>query len=512
MFCGTCTSTARAQVEATTQVPSLPDSEDEASLGDSPDALPGLVRVGVPGWKGPRASASVHALYGFTEPQNEEESPHHRIGTAAALGVAPWSFAAIGLRADFRHDIHGEDPLGGDSGSVLDVTPMLRLGGKLESDVHLGVEGRLRLPGATDGSSGVSPELDARALAAYSGVPTWLFALMAGYRLGHGGNLAEESSSMRRGDRVALGISEFDALLLGLGVVKTINRTEVFGEVTTDMLLGGGAPGLTESPFRLSAGLRHAFIERLWLSVVVEGTPMGRAPSLPGDPLVPIEPRVQGMLGLTYRFVSPKKPVVHDQPIEEVGPEEKPEEIPPEEEEGPPPPITSSLRVIVVDKTGHPISDAKVTVDIPKTPTTPAEQKVVPLDETNVYVLDGILVGEVEVLVQADLLKPHTESVIISEGAPAEIKVKLEPAASEGSQLRGLVRSYSGEGISASVTVEPGGHSAKCDEEGSFELDLPPGVYKVIIEAEGFRSQRRTLRVRKEGVTVLNADLQQAAP
>jgi uncharacterized membrane protein len=115
-------------------------------------------------------------------------------------------------------------------------------------------------------------------------------------------------------------------------------------------------------------------------------------------------------------------------------------------------------------------------------------------------------------LVEADLLKPHTESVIVSEGSPAEIEVKLEPAASEGSQLRGLVRSYSGQGIAASVTVEPGDHTTKCDEEGSFELDLPPGVYKVIIEAEGYRSQRRTLRVRKEGVTVLNADLQQAAP
>jgi hypothetical protein len=143
---------------------------------------------------------------------------------------------------------------------------------------------------------------------------------------------------------------------------------------------------------------------------------------------------------------------------------------------------------------------------------TPAEEKVIPLDETNVYVLEGVPVGEVEVLVEADLLKPHTESVIVSEGSPAEIEVKLEPAASEGSQLRGLVRSYSGQGIAASVTVEPGDHTTKCDEEGSFELDLPPGVYKVIIEAEGYRSQRRTLRVRKEGVTVLNADLQQAAP
>lgn len=481
------------------------------NLGDSPDALPGLVRIGVPGLNAPRASAALHALYGFTEPQNGEANAHHRVGGAASVGFAPAKFFGAGLRVDFRHDMHGEDPLGGDSGSVLDFTPLLRLGTMLPSHVHLGVEGRLRLPGATNGTGGLAPEIDARGLLAYSGVPSWIFAMTAGYRVAPGGSLPDDSANMRPGDRVALGISEFDAILVGVGVDTALGATELFGEVTSDILLGSGAPGLSESPFRISAGVRHPLIEHLWLSAILEGSPLGRAPSAPGDPLVPIEPRVQGLLGIVWRFVAPKIPEVTDpaDPIEPV--KEAPTDEPPKEE-APPPVITSSVQVTVVDQTGHPISDAKVLVEVPKRDNVPGGEMVVPLDATNVYQLDGIPVGAVEIVVQAELLKPHTESVMIQEGSPTEVTVKLTPAATVGSQLRGLVRSYAGQGIQASVTVEPGGHTAKCDEEGSFELDLPPGVYKVIIEAEGYRSQNRTLRVRKEGVTVLNADLQAAAP
>lgn len=500
---------ASAQVDASASS-NLPGEANgkSAALSDTADALPGVHRIGVAGVKGPRASASVHALYGFTEAQDGGAGPHHRAGGSLAASFAPWSFAALAVRADFRHDIHPSDALGSDSGSVLDITPLLRLGTEIGDGIHLGVEGRVLLPGATVGEQGgPDPQVDARALAAYSGIPSWLFALHAGYRLGIRGGIIDESALMRSGDRVALGLSEYDALLLGLGAVKVVSKTEILGEVTTEMLLGSGAPGFMESPLRGALGARHPLAKHLWLSALLEASLGARAPSAPGDPLVPVEPRVQGMLGLIWRFLTPPEPAP---PAEVKSGEEKKAEITPEPEKdpvdpGPAPVVTSTVRVTVVDSKNHPISDAEVTIETPA-----SEGGVpVPLESRNTYVLSDVPVGEIEIRVRAELLKPHAEAVTLKEGEATEIAVKLQPADTLGSQLRGLVRSYSGAGVKASVRVVPGDHQTICGEDGSFELDLPPGTYQVIIEAEGYRSQRRTLHVRKEGVTVLNADLQE---
>lgn len=491
-------------------VPSEAGPLSEPELGDTSDALPGVHRVGVAGLAGPRASTSFNLLYGFTEPQNGASASHQRLGGSLAAAVAPWSFAALGVRADFRHDIHGSDFDGKDSGSIVDVTPLLRLGGVVGKGFHLGAEARVKLPGATVGESGgPDPEIDARALFAYSGLPTWVFALHGGYKLGHDGDRLAEAESMRAGDRVALGLSEFDAIVLGIGLVKTVGKSELLGEVTSEMLLGSGAPDFLESPLRAAAGIRHPLVRNLWLSAIVEAALAGRPPSLASDPLAPVEPRVQALLGVTWRFLAPKEPVAAATPEPQHEVQQKPDVAPDKPaEQGPPPVITSSVRVTVVDYKNHPISDAEVTIDLPEADQEEGSSRRVPLDDRNVYVIGEIPIGEVDITVKAELLKAQTQTIVLKESEPTELEFKLEKADNVGSQLRGLVRSYSGEGVNASVRVEPGEQRATCDADGSFELDLPPGVYQVIIEAEGYRSQRRTLRVRKEGVTVLNADLQ----
>ncbi len=510
MSAATCSAGAQTAVSVAT---SNEADTDAVNVGDTTDALPGVHRIGVSGSKGPRASTSLNFLYGFTEAQNESSDSHQRLGASWAIAIAPWSFAALGLRTDSRHDIHGSDDDGSDSGSVLDLTPHLRLGTVVGPGVHLGVEGRAKLAGATVGESGgPDPEIDARALLAYSGAQSWVFAAHGGYKVGHGGSIVEESANMRDGDRVALGISEFDAILMGLGVIKTIKQTELLGEVTSEMLLGSGAPGFVESPLRAALGVRHPLAHHLWLNGTLEGSIGGRPPSLPGDPLAPIEPRIQAVAGVTWRFLAPKERtpaqiVVAPARDKADQPEEKkdaPVEV------GPPPVLTTSVQVTVVDEKDHPISDASVMIEIPASDGIEARTESIPLDDRNVYVISDVPLGEVEITVKADLLKTQTQTIELGEGETTEVEFKLEKADNVGSQLRGLVRSYSGEGIAASVRVEPGDKSTMCDDSGSFELDLPPGVYKVIIEAEGYRSQRRTLRVRQEGVTVLNADLQQA--
>jgi hypothetical protein len=54
-------------------------------------------------------------------------------------------------------------------------------------------------------------------------------------------------------------------------------------------------------------------------------------------------------------------------------------------------------------------------------------------------------------------------------------------------------------------------HTILTDAEGFFDLDLPAGGYEVVIDATGFVSQRRQVEIADDEVTVLNADLRQAA-
>jgi hypothetical protein len=58
--------------------------------------------------------------------------------------------------------------------------------------------------------------------------------------------------------------------------------------------------------------------------------------------------------------------------------------------------------------------------------------------------------------------------------------------------------------------VEPLGITATADSNGVFEIELPAGDYDVALEADGYRSQRRRVRVDENGVTLLNADLRRA--
>lgn len=488
-----------------------PDSSEmkdgKSSVSETLDALPGIYRVGIPVFWAPRLTLAGGANYGFTEPQNGEESAHHRIGASLAAGVVPFSFGAAALRFDFRHDMHGEDPLGSDSGTIMDLTPILRAGGQLSPGLHLGGEVRGRFSGAVLASGIPTPEMEARAMFGYTKVPGRALAFQLGYRLGQRGDVVDEAANLRPGDRVALGISEYDALLVGLGASKRYSNTEILGELSWDIFLGSEAPSAAQSPFRISGGIRQHLSRSLSVQGNVEVLPLGRAPSLTDSPLVPIEPRFTLQAGLVYSFGKKEAPPP---------PAPKPMKAEEKKKVAPKPVVNKvdpgSLQVTVVDASGHPISDALVTLEFEAEGGGAAERRVVPLRNQNIYVLEEILPGEGTLRVVADLLRDHQRKVTIVEAQPLEVDVRMSSEGSVGAQLRGLVRAYSGEGLKASVRVEPGAHEVICNQAGEFEIGLPPGNYEVIISAEGYSEQRRKLSVGEEGVTVLNADLQSSTP
>jgi hypothetical protein len=78
--------------------------------------------------------------------------------------------------------------------------------------------------------------------------------------------------------------------------------------------------------------------------------------------------------------------------------------------------------------------------------------------------------------------------------------------------LRGLVRSFDSKPLVARVSISDTRgkllQQRESGADGRFEFELPPGQYKVSIEALGFKKHTQTMRIKGNGVSVLNADVQ----
>lgn len=484
-------------------------AESGPRVGDADDALPGVHRVPIVGQPDPRVGIAVDAGYGWTEAQQDEGS-HHRILGGLAVGVAPLPWLELSLHGGGRHDRHPSDDRGTDSGTTTDLDLAARLGTTVGQSLRLGFElgGGFRGADAL-GDSLQSPLLSGRLIAGHV-TPGFGVSGYAGYRLDRSEGTAKDADLFRLGDRIALGISEFDAVLVGVGTVVPLGAVNLLGEVSADILVGSGAPSISESPLRADLGVRLGLGSSSALELLLEGALGSRPDVEPGAALVPIEPRLTALVGFRHRFVDgPPPPAVAPPPPPPQATEQpKPEQAPKPKPPPPPEPKaipTNHLRVTVVDQTGHPLSDAKVELK------TPEGVRVLDFVEGSTFEARDVQVGQYEVIVTAERLKPHEETVSITEGEPVQIEVSLQPAVDSG-QLRGLVRSFDGQGLRATITVEPGEHHVEAGADGAFTLDVPPGSYTVRIEAEGYATQRRKVKVSLDGVVVLNVDMQRVKP
>lgn len=401
--------------------------------GTAPTGLPGIFRVGVPGEVEPGLAVAGTAGYGLTEAQDGEDGSHHRIGGIVGFGVTPTPWLGLSLRLDGRYDTHPDDEVGSDDGFVGAPTLLVRAGSNFGS-LRLGAELGWTVPGEDAPSFAVGASvLDASVLAAFAPEDDGLVvALRAGYRLDGSGDAIDEPDRLRSGDRLALGLSDFDAILLGAGVSWRTGAVEVLGEATWDLLVGEDAPSPSRSPIRLTAGARWHANDSLALEILGEVSP-SRRPEVAGNlPLVPVEPRAAVWLGVRWNM-----------PFSE------------------PPAAGGSLEdpAADADAEAEAPADAPAQVEQPTEPETPAEPE--------------------------------------------------EPALPPG-QIRGLVRSFTGEPLQARVVVEPLGTEVQTDADGMFTVDVPPGQYEVRIQAPQHGEQVRRVTVEENGVTILNADLRRS--
>ncbi|HJL14057.1 MAG TPA: carboxypeptidase regulatory-like domain-containing protein [Sandaracinaceae bacterium LLY-WYZ-13_1] len=477
--------------------------------GPTRDGLPGAWRVGSPDLgRTPRLSLIGTGGYGWIPALEREAGDHHRATGTAALGGVPLEHLALSAGVRGRWDEHPSDALGQDASGVGEVFVGARGGYRLPFGLALGADVRWEVPG--EQAPDLAPDasrLSLRGLASFAfDDPDLTLLLHAGYRLDWSANAAGPVERYRPGDLVSLGASSFDAVLLGLGAVWTVAPVDVFLEATFEPWVGDGAPEPDTAPLRVAAGARARLVDSLRAHATVEVTAHRRVPATP-EALVPAEPRLAILLGLSWTPSFGARDRAADAPADDVAqaPTENPVDAVPEPAAEPP-----AIAGVVRDAEGAPVEGASVAL-LGDDGGAPAEQepgRTARTDPEGRYRFDDVTPGPHRLRVTADGFDPLELEVVATEGggvARAE-PAALSPSGPSGA-IRGLVRNFAGRPLRAEITVEPGGHRITTDEDGFFELAVPPGRYRVDVAAEGHTPQHRTVRVSENGVTILNADL-----
>jgi hypothetical protein len=435
----------------------------------------------------------------------------------------PWlELATLG---SLRYDRHPRDSDGVDSGTLGQAAIVARSGLPLGGGFWVGGDLRVTFPGSERFSESLkSPVLDLRSAIGRS-ERRLRYAAVFGYRSDHSANAADDASRYRFGDRLVLGASDFDALLFGVAVAVPFRHVEWFGELSLDWLIGQGSPKFSQSPARVDLGLRRKLTARLSAEVLGELVLSGRPSVSASAPLVPVEPRLLVALGLRYHFDLNAAPAVRSaEPAAPIRPaavgsasaRSAPPPPEPHAELASPAPGTAGSEpaavvpraratVTVVDSAGHPLSDATVLF------VSSEGTLALPFDHGSTFVSDQLPSGAGRLIVRADMMRDWERPIELSRESNFEIRVALIAADASG-QIRGQVRSFDGKGLPASILVEPGHLNVEANADGSFSLDVAPGKYVVAVEVAGYRAQKRTVVVRRNGVLVLNLDLERQRP
>jgi hypothetical protein len=476
---------------------------ERSALGNTASGLPGLVASAAP--LGPRALVlSATGAYGLTEGFAAISGPHQRLQGTLGAAIAPLTWLAFSARLDGRWELHPNDGRGAHGAGFGEPRLFARAGRALNPAWSIGAELGLWLPGTTAPSIDFGAStLDGRALVEYSPVRSPWSALAAlGYRWDNSAQSAPDLTRLRVGDRISLGLSDFDALLCALGLARRLGaHGEVFGELSLALLVGKRAPPLGESPLSAAIGGRWFFHDS-WQAELSLVTSLSRRPALgPRDPLIPIEPRALLSLGLRYGHRLDRSPeIATAAPLTPRALVARPL----------PQPTTSQVRGSVVDDRGAPLPDAAVSLIRDE------ERRSTMTDAQGSYAFDAVPLGPAELEVAATGFETQHWPIAVDAGPQAQTiqaERRLTPKRDVGI-LRGLIRSFGGNAVRAQITVRDrrGKQLAvrEAGEDGHFEIELAAGLYHVRISASGYDALVRDVTIGGNDVSILNVDLREA--
>ncbi len=478
---------------------SAQQDEPSRTVGIAATGLRGMARVGVPVAATPGLTIAGSEGYGFTESVGPVEGSHHRLSGTVAVGAGIYEWLALGFSLDGRYDMHPEDEIGKDSSLAGEPRFFTRAGQALGDTLQLGVELSLWMPG--DEAPSLNPaasSLDMKTLFAL--IPKgqqWAIAGLAGFRLDNSANSAPDLERIRPGDRISLGLSDFHAVLLGLGASYRVSAVELLGELSWDILVGSGAPSVITSPLRADAGARYHITRSISFELLAETVVSKRPGTEPSHALVPVEPLFSVLAGIRCFM--------------DMSTRERQALLPGVEREPSPEATTTTTKTTttleggIVDQDGRPVSGAKVRVAVGE------YTREVESDAAGGYRFDDVPAGTAELAAVAEGFEQLQWTVRVTPGMAAQQPRRLIPAAPElpKGQIRGLVRSLTlgGRALKGHVIVRPLGIEVDTNDRGRFKVDVPPGTYAVVIKARGHHRQRRRVKVVENGVRIINVDL-----
>ncbi|MBT8493670.1 MAG: carboxypeptidase-like regulatory domain-containing protein [Deltaproteobacteria bacterium] len=438
---------------------------------------------------------------------NEGDS-HHRAASSLAASFRPLPYLALVFQYDNRYDRHSnlEEGDGSDDGWLAESRLGARFVHKLTPELGLGLETMVWFPPGGEPPSfdfgGTSVET--RALATYNMNDALRVSGNVGFRYDNSVESVDNADMLSTADRLALGVSDSNAVLAGVGATYSFGNFDVLAEGTWDILIGSDAPDLSESPLRFGAGIRMRATDSIQIQLVAEASPSKVGDFTTMGTLYRVDPSFSTMFTLSYSY--PLKQA--DQQIDCVRfPSDarcpKVEEV--KKDPG-------KLKGTITDEGGNPISGAAVTLVIqPREPGKPQVTVTATTGEDGSFEIadangEPLPDGAAELTVEAEGFDAKKQNVDIVAGKLSEVSVPMSEALPPG-VLRGAVQSFRGKPLKATITVEPGDKTATADPQGQFEIELEPGEYKVKISAGGFKTQTRTVTIEKNGVTIMNVDM-----
>ena len=427
----------RAACALAAAVSALAAAPARADVGDTIDALPGIARVPVVAPSDRTGVALAGSTgYGWTEGVLHDGDSHHRAFGSLAASVQPAPFLVAGLRLDGRYDWSSGPQ--STSGWVGDPRLEVRAGVPVGKAFRLGGQLGIWFPG-NDAPSWIAGATtpDASFLASWHPPDSPItLASRLGFRLDNSAKSAPDADRLAPSDRLSLGLNDASAVLAGLGIsAAAAPRLEILADATWDLLVGTGSPGALKSPIILSAGVRYALDrEGFWeLEVVGAASPSERPEVAVGVPLVDIEPRISGFVGLMARPWASKParlsapPPVAPSPVAPPQPASVPER--------------AKLRGHIASEEGQaPVAAAHLVIRSGSG--APRESRS---DEQGHFEVDDLDVGPASVEVTADGFTPATRTITLSASTP-DLDVSVAKALPSG-QVRGLVRDFGGKPV-----------------------------------------------------------------
>ncbi|HEY0194486.1 MAG TPA: carboxypeptidase regulatory-like domain-containing protein [Kofleriaceae bacterium] len=442
--------------------------------------------------------------YGYRKSLLSADHTLNRALGDLAIGGAPIPHLAIALSLDGRYDKHSNFNGKSDDGYVGDPHLLVRYAapiGKLSLGGQLGVW----VPGKDAPSIAPSAiSVDARALLSFD-VGVGLLSFNAGFRLDNSASSVDDVAKLSVEDRVSLGVSDYHAALGGVSLRFPLGRRASLElEGSTDIFVGSGAP----SPiFRGGGQLGVGLTDALSLAVFVEGAKvpgvsyagaaMGEVKLIPYEPVVTAGLTLQALFGGPHRGRAEPSQVttnVRPAPVEVIETADASGIV---FDDAGKPVVAANITIKLKNHTGTAVTDSRGAYTVAKLPIGKTVDGKTELDDTGA-----------EVAAEVANKKPGSVTLTLAKGANAVPPITLESALPPG-QLRAVIISVgtSRPVAGATVSVDPGGATATSGADGKFQLDLPPGHYKLTVNAKGLAQQQLDVNIEQNGVAIKNIEL-----